>query len=584
MLLQIITGLYKRLFKKIGTIVVVAALFFFFTSLITYPLITKFMTVIPGIGDVYIYMWTLWWFAYALVVRHQFPLFTDLMFYPMPINIAQDVSVVHGLMALPVSIWVGPVAAYNFIIFATFIITGVGFYLFLKLLTKNSLAAFFGSFIYTFSYYRIFRALVGHLDLASTEWYGFSLYFLSLIFIYQKREWKNYIWAAVFMALTAYTEYRTFFYFMVFSGVFVVASVVARLLIDKSQRVLNLLYEGALSYASLLVPLFIFIIPLFVLNLTKTYDVQFAPTYPEFNAVIPAYVLPPCGILLSSFLPWCFASTAWEGRVVYLGITPLVLAVIYLFLKKDKSERMIGYLFGICFFIFIILTLGTKTVLYTWLFDHVSLLFGIMRVPSRFIVITEISIAVFAALSLKYILASVSKPFIRHIVLGMILIMLVVEAIPTGIKTVDTESIPLDHLAVIKPGRNNAILEVPFGFRGNIYETFGSHKNDLSFYYQIMHKTPLIGGYMSMIDQETWLFMYHNQLIKKLVLCQTEGSCEALNEEDKRYFTSTFRIRYVVFLNSEYKTLEQYLVKEFNLRSLYQRGDTSVWENPLLSD
>lgn len=576
---QNLFNIYASFFKRFGPVIGIGASFFLFTVLITYPLITMFNTAVPGEGDVFVYMWTLWWFAYALVIRHQFPLFTDLMFYPTPLNIAQDVSIVHGLIALPVSLWFGPMAAYNYIIFVTFILTGIGFYLFFKLLTKHSLAAFFGTFIFTFSYYRIHRALIGHLDLASTEWYGFALYFLSLIFIYQKREWKNYVWAAVFMALSAYTEYRSFFYFSVFSGVFVISATAARMLVYRNQRTLGYIYEEVLSYASLLVPLFIFIVPLFAVNLTKTYDVQFAPTYPEFNAVIPAFIFPPCGVLLSAILPSCFASTVWEGRIVYLGIISVILAAIYIFIKKDKLEKFLGYLFGACFFVFIILSLGTKTPIYVWLFDHVFF-FRILRVPSRFIIIAEISIAVFAALTLSRLFAETFRPHIKYAVTVVLLALLILEAVPTNMKIINVGNIPRDHLDAIEQGNNYAILEVPFGFRGNIYTTFGSHKNDLSFYYQMFHKTPLIGGYMSMIDEETWLFMYNNQLIRKLVLCQNMGECEPLDDKDRIYFTSVFRIRYVIFLDRTRELFEQHLAKNLNLQLLYRRGDTSVWENP----
>ncbi len=572
----------KKNFKNIGTYIIVGLIFLFFTAIITYPLIIKFGTVVPGIGDVFIYMWTLWWFAYALIVRHQFPLFTDLMFYPLPLNIAQDVSIVHGMVALPVSLMSGPIAAYNFIIFFTFIVTGIGFYLFLKLLTKSSIAAFFGSFIYTFSYYRIFRALVGHLDLASTEWYGFSLYFLSLLFIYQKRKWKNYFGAAVFMALTAYTEYRSFLYFAVFSVVFFVVSVTARLLINNDKEVIREIYEEALSYSRVLVLLFVFVTPLLAINLTKTYDVQFAPTYPEFNAVMPAFFLPPCGTFFSSLLPSCFFSSAWEGKVVYLGVTPLVLMIAYLFAKKDRRELMLSFLFGVCFLIFIILSLGTKTPLYSWLFENISL-FRVMRVPSRFIVIAEISLAVFAAFSLQRFFSAVTKPLPKYLAASLLLLLLLIEARPSDMKTVKIAAIPQEHLKVIKPGNNYSILEIPFGFRGNIYETFGSHTTDISFFYQMIHRTPLIGGYMSMIDEETWATFRENQLIQKLVLCQETGRCADLDDKDRNDFSHVLRIRYVVFLNKLHKPLEQLLVKEFNLRSLYVNGHISVWENPSVS-
>jgi hypothetical protein len=514
--------------------------------------------------------------------RHQFPVFTDFMFYPTPINISQDVSLIHGLIALPVTHFFGPVAGYNFIIFFTFVVTGLGFFLFLRLLTKHSLAACIGSVVFTFSYYRIFRALIGHLDLASTEWYGFALYYLSLLFIYRKFAWKNYFGAALFIALTAYTEYRSFSYFVVFSGVFFAASLLIHPLFEKTKRIRELTIEAVLGYANTLLLLFVFIIPLVTVNIAKTYDVQFAPTYPEFNASLIAFIAPPCSILFSRILPGCYSSTAWEGDIVYLGIVPLLLFVIGLFTRKTLQEKLLLSLFAIVFIIFILFAMGTTTPLFSWLFYHVSL-FRVMRVPSRFVVIAEISMAVFAAFSMRQLLNSITGTTKKRIVTVIILLLLLAEALPQNLPTVDTKKIPADHLAVLRQSSSYAVLEVPFGFRGNIYETFGSHHNDISFYYQTRHRIPLIGGYMSMIDEDTWKKMRTNSLIQKLTLCQEAQKCDALDESDRDHFNRLFRIRYVIFLDENYKALEHYLVQGLGLTPLFHKGSITVWENPAVN-
>lgn len=551
------------------------------TAIITFPLILRFNSILPGTRDTFIYLWTLWWFAYSLLSLHQIPLYTDLLFYPTPINIAQDVSLIHGLIAMPITHLFGPIAGYNFVIFFTFIITGLGFFLFLRLLTKHTWAACIGSVIFTFSYYRIFRALIGHLDLASTEWYGFALYFLSLLFIYRKHERKNFFGAAGFMALTAYTEYRSFSYFLIFSGVFFAVSVFVHLTVDRTKKVTTQLFEGVIAYAHTLVLLFIFIIPLIAVNITKTYDVQFAPTYPEFNAPPIAFIAPPCSIIVSQLLPGCYTSKSWEGNIVYLGIIPMLLSAILFFRKKTAQEKIYLLLFAIIFIVFVLFAMGTSTPLFSWLFYHISL-FRIMRVPSRFVVIAEISMAVFAAFATKHLLDSIHGKTKKGIIMVGLLFLLTVEALPLNLPVVDTEKIPDEHLPVLRQSHNYAVLEIPFGFRGNIYETIGSHFNDISFYYQIRHRIPLIGGYMSMIDKDTWIKARRNQLIQKMALCQKTKQCDELDDGDREQFSHVFRIRYVIFHDDQHKALERYLVDGFGLIPLYQKGSVAVWENPAI--
>jgi len=139
--------------------------------------------------------------------------------------------------------------------------------------------------------------------------------------------------------------------------------------------------------------------------------------------------------------------------------------------------------------------------------------------------------------------------------------------------------VPSGYLSVLENKGSFSMLEIPFGFRGNIYETIGSHHTDISFYYQTMHHVPLVGGYMSMIDKGVWEYFYKDTLIQKLALCQKYNKCIPLTDDETKRFTSVYRIRYVTILNSKYSYMKKYLGDSINLIKIYEDELVTVWLN-----
>lgn len=563
-------------------IIFVGLCFFIATSLLTYPLIIEFASLLPGIGDVYTYTWALWWFMYSIVYLRQLPFETNLQFYPLNINVSQDISIIHGLLSSPVVYVWGPIAAYNFIIYFTCIVTGIGFYLFLKLFSNNNFAALFGSFIFTFSYNRHFRALIGQLDIASTEWMGFCLYFLSQLFIYRKYSNRYVFGAAIFLALTAYTEYRNFFYMMLFTGIFTGASAIVHFVFDAPDERREKFFELVEPLVKMLLLAYALILPIVLINIQKIGDVQYAPTYADFNANALSYVLLPCDVLLSRLLGVCYQAPTLEGKLVYLGIAPMLLTLIFLYKKHTVIDKRILSVFAICLVLFFVLSLGTQTPVYSKLFDSVPL-FKIIRVPSRLVVLVEISIAVFAALGLQHLLSSMKSHVLKGVLVCTLLVMTFTEMRLINMPYTGERLVPDEHLSVLAPPGDFSMLEIPFGFRGNVYETLGSHDTGISFYYQMKHHIPIIGGYMSMLDWKSWDTVKKDSLMKKLLWCQQTKICDPLTDAEKERFNTVYKIRYVTFLNRKYYHVRKYLSDAFPLIKIYEDELTTVWQNSLVS-
>lgn len=558
----------------------VAVLFGLLTAAVTFPLVNNIQTRIPGYGDALTYLWTLWWFHHAAAVLHQNPLLTNFQFYPEVINISQDVSLMHGILALPIISYFGIYAGYNAVIFFTYIVTGIGFYIFLRSFIVNRVAAFIGSCFFTFSYYRNVRVTEGHVDIASTEWYGFVLYFLTAIFYFGNHSRRNIFGASVFLAACAYTEYRNFFYITLFFALFTFVTTVVRTINAKKAVIKALLVAQAESFVSVALIVWFLLLPLFIINLSKVGDVQYTPTYSEFNALAPAFILPPCNTHLGKLLPRCFFSPVYEGGMVYLGIVPVLFSIYYIFSNRGQRDKRLIILFGSLAIVFLVLSLGTQTPLYSWLFDHLPL-FKVVRVPSRLVVLAGACLAVISALGVQAMLQRGST-VIRLAILCAATLLFIAEGAVADVKYVYDREKSISHLTVLEAGSSYSMLEVPFGFRGNIYETLGSHNTGQSFHYQMRHKIPLIGGYMSMIDFSTWRRVSEDSLLMKLVNCQEISLCEPMNEQEKQAFSGKYKIKYITFLSNDYMHLERYLRGNLNLKELYRDKTTTVLQNSSL--
>ena len=82
-----------------------------------------------GTGDVYLFLWDLWWLKYSLFSLHTSPYFTQFLYYPVGASLAtQTLSPLAGLFSIPLQ-WVSLGFAYNVILFINFMLSGFFMYL-----------------------------------------------------------------------------------------------------------------------------------------------------------------------------------------------------------------------------------------------------------------------------------------------------------------------------------------------------------------------------------------------------------------------------------------------------------------------
>jgi hypothetical protein len=164
------------------------------TLIMTFPLVTKFTTAIPGDGfDGWQNYWNLWWVKKALLDLGTNPFFCDYVYYPTGASLYfHTLNIFNGLFTVPVQGIFGWTVSYNLVVVFSFVVGGYGTYLLVYRIGAGSssspsscsgrgslrrkLAAFVAGLVFTFSPYH-FAHLLGHMQLISMEWLPFYVLF-----------------------------------------------------------------------------------------------------------------------------------------------------------------------------------------------------------------------------------------------------------------------------------------------------------------------------------------------------------------------------------------------------------------------
>ncbi len=290
-------------------------IFLFYTLLaviFTYPLIFKMNTSVYGYpGDNFSTIWHRWWDQYAR--EHGLnPRYTPFLNAPfgMDLGVALDTAVLYVVPFAVLTSVFNEVAAYNLIIFASFPLAAFTMYLLVKYLTKNRWAAILSGLIFSFSPYHFWKAY-NHADLASIQW--LPLYVLSLIKLFEKRNYRwAFLTAASFTLVTLTSFYYGYFMVLFTIGLIVVYFVSSHL----NWRMLKLLLLTGVLAGLFILP---FTYKLFLVSLSPpgeyqaerqagrfvtTVDSLLALSSRPWDFFIPSEHHPLFGKYVSTFCPW----------------------------------------------------------------------------------------------------------------------------------------------------------------------------------------------------------------------------------------------------------------------------------------
>ncbi len=159
------------------------------TLIATWPIVRGLGRDVPwDLGDPLLNMWILAWVAEQLlgILRGDFSriatFFDGNIFYPAPLTLAYSEHLLpQAIQILPIyALTRNPILCYNLLFLSTFILSGLGMYLFVRELTGKPAAAFLAGLLFAFSPYRLPQS--SHIQVLSAQWMPFALYALHRYF------------------------------------------------------------------------------------------------------------------------------------------------------------------------------------------------------------------------------------------------------------------------------------------------------------------------------------------------------------------------------------------------------------------
>jgi hypothetical protein len=205
-----------------GDVLLALGVYSLLTVMFFYPCLSSISTHLigPAEDNLGIY-WEVWWANDKVLHGIQSLTFTDFVFYPQGSSLYYAAwSFYNLLLSFPLGIIFGNVAAYNLIILHSFPFAGLGAFLLIRYLTRNSWLALLGGFMFAFSPL--------HFAKAQHHWHINTMQFVPLFVLFYIRAVKegtrrNLILATLFFLLNALADWNYLFfagYFILFSYIY----------------------------------------------------------------------------------------------------------------------------------------------------------------------------------------------------------------------------------------------------------------------------------------------------------------------------------------------------------------------------
>lgn len=529
----------------------ILGLYILLTLVLTWPLVARFTTHVPGVAqwafDESTFVWNVWYFKHALVDQLSSPLHTELIWYPLGIDlILYTYNFFHALIAQPAMLAVNlPFGSNLALVFST-ILSGYGTFLLVRYLLgsrwaglprlnrdMSMLAAFGAGLLYAFGSNRAIYATLGHYDMVTTQWIPF--YILALLRaldsgLSTRRRSQAALWAGLFMALNGLAEMITALFLAIFTLIvlliILMASFRRRTEFNGAPRPSFVSLLGMLAVAG--VAAFVIwspvLIPILTQFLTSDFSLEgWGEAIPLSVDILgfftPTVLHPIWGSDLVMELRRVQLRALEQGvtgfrdiNTVYLGWSAIVLALLALIRYRHRVT-----IWGWTALTFGLFCLGPFLQIngrYRFDLDGVEATFPLPyvvlhylpiikanRAPNRNSVLLMLALAVLVGYGLAWIMqarrAQETEGMARRPqvwLAGLLCGLLVFEHLTLPLPLSDAR-IPEVYQAIAADPEPISVLQVPLGWR-NSFGTFGPEKTLLQ-YYQTAHGKPMIGGNIS---------------------------------------------------------------------------------------
>lgn len=549
----------------------VLTLYTLLTFILTYPVIFKISTHIPGGGDAFHWIRILWYTPIAIFNPDLTKLTHDyLIFYPYGIPSSPFQSAFNQILTYMLSSIIDIHIAYNMLWLFSFIFGAYGTYLLVKYLTDDRISSFISGIVFAFSPYHFAHSL-GHFGATSIEWIPFCALYLMKMF--REGGSRNSFFAGVFFILVAMSDLQ----YMMFMGIFVIFLFLYEVHISLREEKEN--YKEGLKkvlykYSLFGVVSFSGLIPITIENILV------ATSNENFLKLDPFDALMGSTDLLSFFLPSVLHPVFGDAMIniymnfsgntsentTFIGYTVILISILAAFkLKSNKYTKF----WSISALLFSLISLGpllhingktTFTVFHTTVPLPELVLYYLIpfldncRTTGRFFVIASLSFAVLVGYGFSE-LAKCSK--LNRKVLAIAISSLIIFeylAIPIPVSAVSQQSF---YEEISQDKGNYALLEIP----GTLKYKAGV---DL-IYYQTIHGKPVVGNWAARFPSNARDFELNTPVIRELTYLQP-FTIDILNQDISQVGTSIlnyYNISYIVLHTNYMDNSEIHLAETF---------------------
>ncbi|SYZ71997.1 membrane hypothetical protein [Candidatus Zixiibacteriota bacterium] len=476
----------QRLFKYDWLAAV--AIYSILTIIYFFPFLKGFSDHLIGPAeDNMMTYWNLWWGHRVFFEGGGSLTFCSLICYPQGVSLYyQAYSFYNLFLSLPLTSLFGLAASYNLLIMHSFPLAGLGAFLLIRYLTRNSWLALFGGFMYAFAPYHIARAL-HHVNINSLQFVPFFILFF--IRAVKEKGAGNVIWAALFFLLNALCDWN----FMIFAGYFVLFSYIYLAIRRKRIVLRDLLIKGSLIVLPPLAVLSPWLVHMIVPGLhtdgitaighdnfvTDPLGVFFPSQY---------HLLAQLGFVKSAIRYVDRYSNPWEAAL-YLGIPALVVTIASF---RYHFSRIAKYFVG--FLAMFIMgagchlhILGTRLAidLPYEIIVHIPFLSNV-RAPSRFFIYAIVFWIIIVAVGLNHLYEKwKGRKYGRYLFAGL-MVLLAVDFYSYDSAQTEVKVPACYDLIKNEPGRWG-VLDLPSGYAPTAQYMMN----------QTFHHLPIVQGYVS---------------------------------------------------------------------------------------
>ena len=544
--------MYKRVDWKRHAVVLGSYLLL--TLVLSWPLITRFTTHVPGDGsDDPALVWNLWWVKHVIVDLHTNPLICDYLFYPLGIDLTfYTLTILNGFLSIPLQPLLGSVSANNMLVLGTFVLSAYGAYLLASyLLPKDghALVPFVAGLIYGFSSNRFIYASLGQFNILSTQWIPF--YVLFLVKSRRSPGRLHYpLLAAVFLLLNGYTEFTYASFLLVFSVIYLLYWLAADGWRSNLPFVRNLALTGALFVLGMSPILYRM---LRVLAVEGDFLVEGLGFANVFSADLLGFFVPshlhPLSDLWRSRFHFSYLNFVFVGYAV-LGLA--ILGAVSFFKRRTVRFWILAVI------VFALIALG-PTLRVNGQESDLPLPFDLLqalpffkgnRYPSRYSVVLTLCWALLASYGLYWLANRLAGRTAKRGLSALFAGIVLLEHLSVPLPLSDFR-VPDVYSAIAEDAGDFTVLEIPLAWR-NGFRVTGTKDPVIMFtqYYQTVHEKRLVGGNTSRNPEYKFQYFTEAPVLNTIIALENGHEVDRDTwEQDRQLAPEVLRllgVRYVV--------------------------------------